>query len=89
LHFFLSFLDFLVKRLGGVTCCLDGAPGCPDGGSGCPDDTVVSSGRSFRLFLVLFVVLCIFPVLFMRNSQVHMSSLQFISTPVMFLIFFY
>jgi len=44
---------------------------------------------SYLPFLVLFVILCIFSVLFMRNSQVHMSSLQFISTPGMFLILFY
>jgi hypothetical protein len=39
--------------------------------------------------LVPFVVLCFYFVLFMCNSQVHMSSLQFISTPGMFLIHFY
>jgi hypothetical protein len=40
---------------------------------------------TFSSLLVLFVVLCIFSVLFMRTSQVHVSSLQFISTPGVFL----
>jgi len=36
-------------------------------------------------FLVLFVALCFFFVLFMLISHVHVSSLQFISNPGMFL----
>jgi hypothetical protein len=43
---------------------------------------------TFSSLLVLFVVLRIFFVLFMRTSQVHVSSLQFISTPGMFLYSF-
>jgi hypothetical protein len=39
-------------------------------------------------FLVLFLVLYIFSVLFMSISLVHVSSLQFISTPSMFLYSF-
>jgi hypothetical protein len=44
---------------------------------------------SYSPLLVLFVMLCFYSVLFMRNYQVHGSSLQFIFTPGMFLIHFY
>jgi hypothetical protein len=43
----------------------------------------------FLPLLVLFVVLCVFLMIFMRISHVQVSSLQFLSTPDMFLILFY
>jgi hypothetical protein len=42
------------------------------------------------LLFVLFVVLCLFPVIFMPISHVHMSFLRFLSSPSMdFFPFFY
>jgi hypothetical protein len=62
---------------------------CPDGE---PCRVISHSPRaaafSFCLFVVLFVILCIFFVLFMHISHVHVSSLQFISTPGVFLYSF-
>jgi hypothetical protein len=43
----------------------------------------------FSPFLALFVVLCVFLVIFMRISHMHVSSLYFLSTPGIFLILFY
>jgi hypothetical protein len=42
----------------------------------------------FPLLLCFFVVLCVFLVLFMRISLVHVSSLDFISSPGMYLYSF-
>jgi len=40
-------------------------------------------------FCVFFVVLCIFLILFMHSSRVHVLSLDFISTQGIFLLFYY
>jgi len=47
-----------------------------------------AAAASYHFFLASFVFLCVFSVLFMHISHVHVSSLQFISTPGMFLYSF-
>jgi hypothetical protein len=45
-------------------------------------------GAAHHFLFVLFVILCFFLVIFMRISHMHVSSLQFTSSPGMFVYLF-